>query len=111
MTTVTYSTVTLSNPSIGPRDHAPVCVQTEITDGGLALRGSTRSVRRWAITCLTTDPTEMDDLENLFGQKLTLTVDGTAYTNVMICPPWSEAQVTPVDWRYTVNFVQETLIP
>ena len=110
-TTVTYHTVTLSHPSIGPRDRSPVCNQTDLNDGGLALQGSPRKVRKWEITCLTVGETEMDALENLFGQRLTLTIDGVAFTGVMICPPWTEMPINSAEWIYTVNFVQETLAP
>lgn len=110
MTTVTYHTTTLSEPSIGDIDHAPVCRETYLKSGGLALQGSTRIRRAWSITCLTDDHTEIDALDALMGQKHTLTIDSTPHYNVMIRAPFREKQVAYGAWQYEIGFVQERLI-
>lgn len=108
---MSYSTVVLSEPALGPRDHAPICNTTDLYGGGRALQGSPRTVRSWAVTCLTSDETEIDALEALFGQFLPLNVDGTLYPGVMIAPPFVSEQVSPIAWIYSINFIQETLSP
>ena len=110
-TAVSYSTVTLSHPDIGPIDHDPVCNETDLLGGGVGLQGSTRTKRTWTITCLTSSHAEIDALVALMGQRLTLTIDGTQYTGVMIRKPFVETQVTPENWGYTIGFVQGAASP
>lgn len=108
MTAVSYATVALSEPDIGPIDHDPVCNQTDLHGGGVGLQGNTRSKRQWTVTCLADSRAEIDALDALKGTLQTLNIDGTLYHGVMICKPFVETQVAPTTWSYQIGFVQET---
>jgi len=106
---VVYGELELSYPDLGTIDHGPICNKTELKNGGIALQGATRKIRQWRITCLTDSYAEIAALEDLFGQKLALTIDGTIYYGVMIAPPFTSLQITPTKWKYTIGFIQEGL--
>lgn len=108
---IVYGGVELSLATIPRVDRAPICGETDLEDGGLALQGSGRKVRRWTVDCMTDDHTEIDSLDALMGRRLALIVNGAVYPGVMICSPFLETQVTPVTWIYSIGFVQEAIAP
>lgn len=107
--TVIYDTVTLSNASPYAIDHGSNVGKKTLVGGGVSLQGSTATRRAWEFDCFTEDHAEIDALVALKNQRLTLTVHGTTYTNVMIDDRFVEQVDIPGLYFYSIGFIQETV--
>jgi len=105
---IAYGGIELSEADVAPLDHDPVANATDLHNGRVGLQGSPVSRRAWTINALADDHAEIDALDTLMGQRLTLNLNGVEYPGTMICKPFLETQLTPATWAYQIGFVQET---
>jgi len=106
--TVTFDGVSLK-PS-APFDLAPVVLTNETTllSGKTAVQTTTETGFRVKFECCTQTYSDVSNLLAKIGQKKTLIIDGTSYTNCAI-KSWDRLEQDPgSNWWYTVTFTRET---
>lgn len=106
--TITFDGVELRNPA--PFSIAPVvlCNETTLLSGKTAVQTTAETGLRVKFECCTQDYADVSALLAKIGQKKTLVIDGTAYTNCAI-RSWDRLEQDPGGtWWYEVTFVRET---
>jgi hypothetical protein len=106
--TVSFDGIELRDPA--PFDLAPVVLTNETTllSGKTAVQTTAETGLRVRLECVTQDYADVSALIAKIGQKKTLIINGTSYTNCAI-KSWNRLEENPPGtWWYEVTFVRET---
>jgi len=105
---IVFDGIELKNPA--PFDLSPtvICNERVLLSGKTAVQTTTATGFRVKFECITRDYADISALLTRIGQKGTLVINGTAYTNCAI-RSWDRLEQDPGgNWRYAVTFVRDT---
>jgi hypothetical protein len=105
--TVSYNTVTLTDPSPFDIEWLPIINEVVLISGKRSIQASSATAIRVAFKCQTTSLAEITTLKGFIGSSYTLTIDGTSYMKCFISN-LSYNEVLPGLYAYTISFIQDT---
>jgi len=108
MTTVTFDSITLKNPSPFNKQPAIQLKDTILLSGKHSIQSTTETALSVSFDCFTDTYSDVSNLWAKVGAVYSLVIGSEAARNCFISG-WSEIEDPPGWWQYRINFKEQTV--